>query len=162
MCWIWGLNLAKLHSNMWWHYCGVVNRDVLKLFPLHIRHKPEQDPLSFFQLTLKSRSFYSNMLFEWLNESQEIQLRKLRNPPERNYAGDFTRWQTDKRLKSKMKTVHMALSIKEPVCTEICSLVLLFEQDQLTLTWEQFDYTQAMKRWFDNCFFKLQLSQTSL
>ncbi len=78
-----------------------------------------------FQLTLKQRSFYSNMLLEWLNNSRDIQLSKLRNPPEHNYAGDFMWWQMDKRLKSRMKAVHMTLSIKKPVCTEICSLALV-------------------------------------
>lgn len=139
LCWIWGLNSAILNSNMWWHSCKVVNRDVLMLFAVHICHKPEQDPLSFFQLTLKRRSLYRNMLFEWLNDSRDVQLSKLRNHlniimqvtscSDRQTKGWKAKWkQCTCPCQSKSRFAEM----------KICSLVLLFEFDHLALTWEQF------------------------
>lgn len=58
--------------------CGLLTEIFFFHFPLRICHKPKQDLLSF-PLTLKWRPFYSNMWFECLNDSRDIQHSKLRN-----------------------------------------------------------------------------------
>ncbi len=65
--WIWVLNLTILQSQIRWHSCKVLNRKCSYAPSSTCLSQAQAGSPFIFQLTLRRRSFYSNVLF-WMVE----------------------------------------------------------------------------------------------